>query len=167
MLTRFSRVSFSMQFILILFVSAIGALILAGCGGGSSSSKSSTPLASQQVNLINGSNGLGGSTVNPAGDGTSGVKGTVFLIPTSTTATTQTPIAGAVIKATLADGTLVGRAVSDASGKYSIPLVPATFILTAQDISINIVPVAPPQTYTIGQHIYSVVNFTYYDRSKP
>jgi len=164
MLTRFSRISFAMQLVLILLVSALGALVLAGCGGGSS--KSTTTLGSQQVNLINGSNGLGGSTVNPAGDGTSGVKGTVIMIPSSTTSTTQVPIAGAVIHATLADGTIVGTATSDASGKYSIPLVPGTFILVAQNISTNIVPVAAAQQYNIGQHIYTVVNFSYYDRSK-
>jgi hypothetical protein len=161
MRTRFSHVPLAARFVFALLLSALFAHLLAGCGGGGS-----TTTGIQPVNIINGANGLGGSTVNPAGDGTSGFKGTVSLIPSSTTSTTQAPLAGATILAQLPDGTIVGKATSDGSGNYTILLVPGTFQLTGQNVSANIVPVAPAQSYTIGQHAFTTINITYIDKSK-
>ena len=162
MRTRFSRVPFAARFVFALLLMALSAFFFAGCGGGGSS----TTTGIQPVNIINGANGLGGSTVAPAGDGTSGFKGVVSLIPNSTTSTTQTPIAGATIVAQLADGTVVGKATSDGSGNYTIPLVPGKFVLTGQNVSATIVPVATAQSYTIGLHTFTTVNITYHDTSK-
>ena len=163
MRTMLSRVPLAVRFVFTLVLSVLFALLLAGCGAGDGGKTTGI----QPVNIINGANGLGGSTVNPAGDGTSGVKGTVTLIPNSTTATTQAPIAGATIMVQLPDGTLVGKTTSDGSGNYTIPLVPSTtYILTAQNVSANIVPVAAPQPLSVGQHNFTTVNITYYDKSK-
>ena len=162
MRTGFSRVSLAARFVFALVLSALFALLLAGCGAGDGNSTTGI----QPVNIINGANGLGGSTVNPAGDGTSGIKGQVTLIPTSTTSTTQSPLAGATILVQLADGTVVGKATTDGSGNYSIPLVAATFVLTAQNVSATIVPTAGSQSITVPPHNFYVANITYEDKSK-
>ncbi len=140
-----------------LLLGALCALGLAGCGGGSGP----TTTTATNVNLVNGSSGLGGSTVNPAGDGSSGFKGHAYLIPNSTTSTTNTPISGATIVAQLGDGTIIGKATTDGNGMYTIPLVAGTFLLTARNVSATEVPIAPAQTHTVTNGKYAVVDFTY------
>lgn len=144
-----------------LVLGALCALGMAGCGGGGS-----TTTGAQAVNLINGSNSLGGSTINPAGDGSSGFTGHAYLIPNSTTATTTTPISGATIVAQLGDGTIIGKATTDGGGKYTIPLVAGTFLLTAQNVSATEVPVAPAQTHTITNGAKTTVDFSYINQGQ-
>ncbi len=151
---------FALRCAVVLLLSALFALLLAGCGGGSSTT------GATGINIVNGSNGLGGSTIDPAGDGTSGFQGKVLMTPTTTTSTTQTPIAGAKIVASLADGTVVGSAVSGSDGSYKLSLVPGNFVLTAQPISTNIVPVAPAQQYRVNLRAFTSIDFSYYDKSK-
>lgn len=144
----------------VLLPAALFAPVLAGCGGGSSNS------GNTGINIVNGSNGLGGSTIDPAGDGTSGFSGKVISTPSTPTSTTQSPLGGAKIVASLADGTVVGSAVSGSDGSYKIPLVPGTFVLTPQPISDTVVPVASAQQYRVTLRTFTSVNFSYYDKSK-
>ena len=156
MRTRLIHAPFAARLMGALMAGALCALLMAGCAGAGSTT--------QQVNLNSGSSGLGGSTVNPAGDGKSGFSGTVTRTPTSTTSSAQPPVAGATIVATLSDGTVIGKAVSDGAGNYRIPLVPGTFLLTAQNIS-TLVPIAPTQQYTISTDKFTTVNFVYINNS--
>ncbi len=149
---------FALRFAVSLLLCAVFALLLAGCGGGGSST------ASTGVNIVNGSNGLGGSTIDPAGDGTSGFSGKALMTPNSTTSTTQSPISGAKIVATLSDGTVVGTATSGSDGSYKLPLVPGNFILTPQPISTDEVPVAQPQQYRVTLRTFTTINFSYYNK---
>ena len=151
---------FALCFAVLLLLGALFALALAGCGGGDSNTGTTA------VNIITGSNGLGGSTVDPAGDGTSGFSGKVLMTPNSTTSTTQSPISGAKIVATLADGTVVGSAISGGDGSYKLPLVPGNFILIPQPISTDVVPVAQPQQYRVNVRAFTTINFSYYSKAK-
>ncbi len=161
MRTRLLHVGRAARPRLALLLGALCAMGVAGCGGGNS-----TTTGAQTVNLVNGSNGLGGSTINPAGDGSSGFTGHAYLIPNSTTATTTTPISGATIVAQLGDGTILGKATTDGSGKYTIPLVAGTFLLTAQSVSATEVTVAPAQTHTIASGKYTTVDFSYINQGQ-
>ncbi len=119
---------------ILLTTASLGiALILFGCGGGSSS----TNLQSQ-------------AAIPGTGDGTSGVQGRVVSVPTGTTSTTSPPVSGAVITILSSDNaTAVATATTGSDGSYHIPLRPGSYFVSPQPVSATLVPLTGAQPVNV------------------
>ncbi len=106
------------------------------------------------------------SIETPTSESRSGIEGVVTLGPTCPPSGLQSPCPDRPFEATIdildAGGTqIIATAVSDADGRFRVPLAPGTYVIRPRQSSGRLPASVQPERVTVGTDQYSTVEIEY------